>query len=153
MSISGEESDGDANRAQIGAKQAAGGVAEAPHLPVLHAEGFDDTDAGDRLVQDVLDLRQFVLAPASGMPHPGADLARRHENKGHEDQQHQGELVGPGKSPTPISKIKVKNCCRNSARTVDSAICTRSMSLMVVESRVPVGTCWKKATERRRMAS
>ena len=34
----------------------AGGVAEAAHLPALHAEGFDDGVSGDGLVEDVLDL-------------------------------------------------------------------------------------------------
>ena len=35
-------------------------------------------------------------------------------------------------------KMKVKNCCRNSASTLDMANCTRSMSLTMVEISVPV---------------
>ena len=34
--------------------------------------------------------------------------------------------------------MKVKNCCRKSASTVDIAVCTRSISLISVESSVPV---------------
>ena len=58
----------------------------------------------------------------------------------------------PSSTTTKAVKIKVKNCCRNSASTADMANCTRSMSLMSVDSSVPVEKRWKNATERRRMA-
>ena len=44
---------------------------------------------------------------------------------------------------------KMKNCCRNSASTLDIANCTLSMSLMIAETSVPVGCFWKNAAERR----
>ncbi len=47
---------------------------------------------------------------------------------------------------------KVKNCCRNSATTVDTAYCTRSMSLTIADNKVPVEYLWKNATERRNVA-
>ena len=56
----------------------------------------------------------------------------------------------PRITTTTAVKRKVKNCCRNSASTLDMANCTRSMSLMMVESRVPVVCFWKNAAERRR---
>ena len=56
----------------------------------------------------------------------------------------------PRITTTTAVKRKVKNCCRNSARTLDMANCTRSMSLMMVEIKVPVVCVWKKAAERRR---
>ena len=51
----------------------------------------------------------------------------------------------PSSTTTAAVKIRVKNCCRNSASTLDMANCTRSMSLMMVESSVPVVCFWKKA--------
>jgi len=48
---------------------------------------------------------------------------------------------------------RVKNCCRKSAMMVDMANCTRSISLMIVDSNMPVECFWKNATERRSTAS
>ena len=59
----------------------------------------------------------------------------------------------PKATTTQAVKIRVKNCCRSSASTEDMANCTRSISLISVETMVPVACCWKKETERRRMAS
>ncbi len=59
----------------------------------------------------------------------------------------------PRATTTQAVKIRVKNCCRSSASTEDMANCTRSISLISVETMVPVACCWKKETERRRMAS
>jgi len=64
-----------AHRTEVGVKQTPGGLFEAQHFPKLHVESFDDAVAGDGLVQDVLDLGQFVLAPARGLPHLAADSA------------------------------------------------------------------------------
>ena len=50
----------------------------------------------------------------------------------------------PRATTTNAVKIKVKNCCRNSASTADMANCTRSISLISVETMVPVEFCWKK---------
>jgi hypothetical protein len=58
----------------------------------------------------------------------------------------------PRSTTTTAVKIRVKNCCRNSASTVDMAYCTRSMSLTSADSSVPVECFWKKATERRNVA-
>ena len=58
----------------------------------------------------------------------------------------------PSKITTAAVNRKVKNCCRNSASTVESAYCTRSMSLTIADSSVPVEYFWKNATERRNVA-
>src|SRR5207253_8706142 len=51
-----------------------------------------------------------------------------------------------------LVKIKVNTCCRNSPSTLERENCTRSRSLIRVESRVPVVCFWKNAAERRRIA-
>ncbi len=56
------------------------------------------------------------------------------------------------KHTTAATDKKVKNCCRNSASTVDMAYCTRSISLMMAESSVPVVCLEKNAAERRMIA-
>ncbi len=48
----------------------------------------------------------------------------------------------PSSTTTNAVKIKVKNCCRNSASTLDMANCTRSMSFTMVEISVPVVCLW-----------
>ena len=58
----------------------------------------------------------------------------------------------PKTTTTPATAMKVKNCCRNSASTVDMAYCTRSISLMSADSSVPVACLEKKAAERRMIA-
>ena len=58
----------------------------------------------------------------------------------------------PNTITTAATDKKVKNCCKNSASTVDMAYCTRSISLMMVESKVPVVCLEKNAAERRMMA-
>jgi len=40
--------------------------------------------------------------------------------------------------------MKLKNCWRNSASTLDIAYCTRSMSLMIVDISVPVACFLEK---------
>ena len=59
----------------------------------------------------------------------------------------------PSNTTTPAVKINVNNCCRNSASTLDIAYCTRSTSLMMVDSSVPVVCFVKNAAELRRKAS
>src|SRR5271155_5246201 len=49
----------------------------------------------------------------------------------------------PSTTTTAATERKVKSCCRNSANTVDMAYCTRSMSLTIAESNVPV-VCLEK---------
>src|SRR6185437_6356961 len=51
-----------AHRAQVRSEQPPRRAAEALRLPQLHAEGLDDAVAGNRLMQNVLDLRQLVLS-------------------------------------------------------------------------------------------
>ena len=55
----------------------------------------------------------------------------------------------PSTTTTPAVNSSVKNCCKNSPRTFDMANCTRSMSLTMADSSVPVACFWKKAAERR----
>src|SRR5436190_10569739 len=50
--------------------------AEANYLPCLHAEGFDDSIAGDGFVQDILNIGKLVLPATRSVPHPPADLPR-----------------------------------------------------------------------------
>src|SRR5208337_2162128 len=63
-------------------------MAEAGNLPVLTAEGFDDTVAGDSFMQNVLNLGQLVLTASSRVAHTRTDLARRINDAGHEQQQY-----------------------------------------------------------------
>ena len=58
----------------------------------------------------------------------------------------------PTRITTAAVKTRVKNCCRNSASTLDMANCTFSTSLTMVESSVPVVCLRKNADELRRMA-
>ncbi len=58
----------------------------------------------------------------------------------------------PYKMTTPAMKMNVKNCCRKSPSTVDIAVCTRSTSLISVDSSVPVVCFWKNAVDRRSTA-
>ena len=58
----------------------------------------------------------------------------------------------PSRTTTQAVNRKVKNCCRNSASTDESANCTRSMSFTIADSSVPVEYFWKNATERRSVA-
>ena len=62
------------------------------------------------------------------------------------------ERFPPRTTTTPATNRKVKNCWRNSASTEDMAYCTRSMSLMIVDSSVPVVCLEKNAADRRRIA-
>ena len=50
--------------------------AEANYLPCLHAEGFDDSIAGDGFVQDILNIGKLVLPATRSVPHPPANLPR-----------------------------------------------------------------------------
>ena len=59
----------------------------------------------------------------------------------------------PSSTTAPAVNIRVKNCCKNSASTLDIAYCTLSMSLTMVDTRVPVVCLWKNAAERRRIDS
>ena len=119
----------------------------------LHAEGLDDAVAGDGFVQDVLDLGELVLAAAAWCAHVPADFRwTETEMTGRNSSSTQASFPPSSTTTTAAVKIKVKNCCRNSASTLDMAYCTRSMSLMMVESSVPVVLSGKNAAERRRMA-
>src|SRR5438067_1944445 len=51
-------------------------LAEADYLPCLHAEGFDDSIAGDGFVQDILNIGKLVLPATRSVPHPPANLPR-----------------------------------------------------------------------------
>ena len=57
----------------------------------------------------------------------------------------------PIRMTTAAVNRNVKNCCRNSAITLDMADCTFSMSFTMVEMRVPVVCLEKNADERRKM--
>ena len=57
----------------------------------------------------------------------------------------------PMRITTPAVNTNVKNCCRNSAITVDIADCTFSMSFTIVEINVPVVCLEKNALDRRKM--
>ena len=103
MSIMGELIAAGAGRAQVGAEQAPGGLAEAPRLPGFHAERLHDAHAGDGLVQDVLDFGQLVLPPARGGAHPLADAPGRHQDEGHEDHQHPSQLAAQA-APRPCGE-------------------------------------------------
>ena len=50
-------------------------------------------------------------------------------------------------------QASVQACCRKSDRIVAVAYCTRSMSLISADSRVPVVCFWKNDTDRRRIDS
>ena len=132
------------DRTQIRAEQTAVRPCESGQSPSLHVEGLHDPVAGDGLVQNVLNFRQLVLSVARGVADAAADLPRRKYDDWHEEQQDPGELASEIIPPPAATERKVKNCCRNSASTLDMANCTRSMSLMMVESNVPVVCFWKK---------
>ena len=80
-----------AHRAQVRLEQPAGGLAEALRLPRLHREGLHDADAGNGLLQDVLDVSDLVLAFARGGAHALADPPRRHDDEGNKDGEHPGK--------------------------------------------------------------
>src|SRR5262249_28310657 len=84
---------GGGDRAQIRTKQALRRLAEAGEFPVLHAESFYDAVAGDGLVQDVLDFRQFVLAAAGGVAHPAPDFRGGNDDEGDKQQQQPRQLL------------------------------------------------------------
>src|SRR5262249_50746900 len=75
------------DRAQIRAKQALRRLAEAGEFPVLHTEGFYDAVAGDGLVKDVLDFREFVLAATGGVAYSTPDFRGRNDDEGDKQQQ------------------------------------------------------------------
>ena len=88
-----------ADRAEIGAEEPLGGLAEAEEFPELHVEGFHDAIAGDGLVQDVLDIGELVLAAAGG----AANIAADAENgpggdHGQKDRQNPGQACPPARS-------------------------------------------------------
>src|SRR5579883_1302047 len=64
-------------RTQVRPEQAPRGVAEAPHLPRLHAERLDHADAGDGFMQQIVNFCQLVLAFARGGANAVAYPARR----------------------------------------------------------------------------
>ena len=80
-----------AHRAQVRLEQTPGGFAEAGGLPGLHGEGLHDADAGDGLLQNVLDVGDLVLAFAGGGADALADSPRRHDDNGNEDGEHPGQ--------------------------------------------------------------
>ena len=80
------------HRAQICPEEPLGSLAKARHLPGLHAEGLYDPVAGDGFLQDVLDVGQFVLPAARGVPHPASDLSRRVDDERDKQQQHPGKF-------------------------------------------------------------
>ena len=72
------------------------------------------------------------------------DLARRINNHWHKQHQHPGQLSAQHHHHRAAVKIKVKNCCRNSASTLDIAYCTRSMSLTMRRNQRPGRVLLKK---------
>ena len=81
-----------AHRAQVGLEQpprrhrGSGCVSQASMR-----EGLHDAHAGDGFLQDVLDLRQLVLAAAGGGAHAVADPSGRHHHDRDKDDQHPGQ--------------------------------------------------------------
>ncbi len=59
----------------------------------------------------------------------------------------------PTRITAPTMNTSVKICCSESLNTVDIAVCTRSTSLISVDTSVPVGCRWKKLAERLSNAS
>ena len=84
------------HQSKIRVEQASRGGAEASYFPVLHAKRLDDPVAGNRLVQNVLDLGQLILAAPCGAAYLPADFSGRVQNGGNEQQQHPSQL--PSKS-------------------------------------------------------
>ena len=93
---------------RLASKQPTGSLLEPHHFPKLHVEGFDDAVAGDGLVQNVLDLCQFVLSLARGLPHLAADSAGRPENNRNKEQQHPGQLAAQNNLPRQVSEDEGK---------------------------------------------
>ena len=127
-----------AHAAQVGAEEAAGRLLEAQNLPQLGVEGLHDAVAGDRFMQNVLNLGQLVLAGAGAGAHFAADLARGGDDHGNKQQQRPAQLPAQLDDQAPARRRKVKNCCRKSPITELTAVCTRSTSLISVERMVPV---------------
>ena len=67
-------------------------------------------------MQNILNFRQLVLAMARGVADAAADLARRKNNHGDEQQQDPGKFP-PRITTTIATETKVKNCCRSSDST------------------------------------
>jgi hypothetical protein len=143
VSISGELMAAAATDRRLARKQALRRLAESRHFPRFHAEGLHDAVAGDGLMQNVLHVGQLVLPACVWSTDAAADAHGRENDDWDKQQQHPGQLAAQNDTRTAV-KINVKNCCRNSASTLDMANCTRSMSLMMVEIRVPVVCFWKK---------
>jgi hypothetical protein len=111
--------------------------AKSRYFPRFHIEGFHDAVAGNGFVQNVLHVGQLILSAPGRAADAAADLARRKNDERDEEQQRPGQLPAQHHHQHGGKDRKVKNCCRNSASTLDMAYCTRSMSLMMVEIRVP----------------
>ena len=81
------------HRPQVGPEQPFRRLAEAQQLPELHVESLHDAIAGDRLVQDVLNVGQLVLPAARGPAHVTSDPenGRRRDDTKH--WQHPGQLA------------------------------------------------------------
>src|SRR5262249_14782291 len=78
---------------QVGAKEFFCCRTKALKLPFFHGESFHDAVAGNALVQDVLDVGEFVLPPARGVTHAPADLLGRVDDKRNEKHQDPGQVV------------------------------------------------------------
>ena len=80
-----------AHRAQVGFEQPPRSIAEAARLPGLHRKSLHDAHAGDGFLQNVLDLRQFVLAAARSGAHAMTNPSRCHHHHRHKDDKHPGQ--------------------------------------------------------------
>src|ERR1700733_399823 len=80
------------HRTKISPEQPLGGFAKARNFPAFHAEGFHNAVAGNRLVQNILNVSQLVLTSPRGVPHPAPDSSRGKNYHWHEQNQNPRKL-------------------------------------------------------------
>jgi len=82
----------DAHVAQIGAEEALGCFLKAQNLPQFCVEGFYDTIACHRFMENVLNLGELILARASACAHFATDFTRRSDDHGNKQEQRPTEV-------------------------------------------------------------
>ena len=137
QSISGDEIDCTATDRMFAVSSRSAALAKPRHLPQLHAERLHDAVARDRLVHDVLNLRQLVLPLARRLAHPAPDASRGADNHRHKQQQHPRHPAAHHDHRADHEQQR-EELLQKIASTVDIAVCTRSMSLISVEISMPV---------------
>jgi hypothetical protein len=84
---------GGSYRTQIRIEESARRRSETVRFPRFHAEGFHNPIAGDRFVQDILNIGQLVLPFASGMSDPATYSSSGINDERHKQNQHPSQAA------------------------------------------------------------